>query len=96
MAYRPATSVTTSRTAPVPSFRAVTTAPGMPAFELSTTVPEMDPTDWANTGADVSKAATRINADTRNDGSLIAHLPPCHGLAYDRHLVLDNVYRDGC
>src|SRR6478752_5947261 len=75
MAYRPATSVTTSRTAPVPSFRAVTTAPGTPAFEASTTVPAIDPTDWAKTGADVSTATTRINVDTRKHGSVISHLP---------------------
>jgi hypothetical protein len=53
----------------------VTTAPGIPPFEASTTVPAIDPTDWAKTGADVSTATTRINVDTRKHGSLISHLP---------------------
>src|SRR5688572_4082190 len=74
-AYRPAPSVTTSRTAPVPSLRAVTTAPGRAPFDVSITVPETDPIDCACTGAAGIKAAAMMRVVTRNHGSLILHLP---------------------
>jgi hypothetical protein len=56
----------------VPSFRAVTTAPGRLAFDASSTVPEIVPTDWASADA----ADTVINATTsvvtRNQGCVIS------------------------